>query len=595
MKRRYKFYLFVLIGLVGLFTILGLLYSYLAFTPTGYRRYEVRHAEAMRRVAEQLKPALAPIPESLSGAPNKPAGDSQKAVDLMAAIIQSGKVPLPYDKEAYYHDAGKWFSEGEFNRSTRLYDEYRANDFNPNPTTSFLEPGQEARSRILDSTKDIIGQSNSFSRISIPPSLVNNEKFLKALHGTLDQVDQLLLSPSWRVPDFKDFPEPYDEIDRFCCLASLSILRATLNNDGPKAASLLARYLEALRILHFGYLERRSIDFASLSRLFCILGELDQFPREGLVRANSVLSRMVLSPQQIDDLWKAMAARRKEVLGQRLEEDMDSFRENTMHYLLYGRAECFVARTFAPIAHKRIEELTMAYGKGDRAAIARAETYLQGVTRLMNISSSLVGERFSEYVSLSTDPFILEKINLQPHAQQFTLAATLYHRDHHRYPAAIQELIPSYLDASFKASAEIGGSVMPVESFYSRPVPYTDKLITAQKIYSRFQSEQHRYPTTLEELRPYAASPAEFESFKNYFIKNEARPLFCIFQSMTWNADQLRRTKNLGGPSVKSDDEIQQCITSGRGKFKEVTVVGFCPGQPLVQEGILKVLKQSSR
>jgi len=387
-------------------------------------------------------------------------------------------------------------------------------------------------------------------------------------------------------------------------LCAAAILRATWRGDGDKAARLLESWLEGTRLAHFrAYPQGIYGDSWRPIILIPLLFELvqtDQFPAEGFARVQAVLERTLLDEKALADFRVEYAVRWAEVLR----PDLKNIRpeENAWHYFFNGRVEGFVNAALRPALARQIDNLAVGWAQGDIARIENAENKLKALAWGLN-SKSIEDFywRFYGQGAISTDetPSSVARLSKSEIAfrkrrereenyskglgarfnqwvdmARLVCASARFRRAQGRCPESVAELVPTYLDAdmartSFGETTGPSASNRPfdiyaiykAESFEALRAPDGPKdtrsaLFRAVMMFAR--DHPKRFLTSAEELRPYAADDAQFESFRKCFVPIPAIPLFCRFHLNTWRRTSQRLPAEIDEGANSSNAQTAQ-------------------------------------
>lgn len=476
------------LGLAVLILIAALFYGWLAFAPTGYRQFKARHAEAINEADAFLRVR----PQASDGEPAKPATGLPQATPPPAARPDAVEVPSsplppadflaclaalsPYcrnsiNDEFYYRTGGMVWTEcilpdALFKDKIHLV----VGDASSPEVRKRDESSPEVRRLVLQALRT--GKTDPLSYASNSShKLADNQRKERwesqyPLHEALDKLETLLLEREWRFPAFRDFP--YSVIDRgteeFCQLSALAILRADLRGDGEKAARLLERHLEAMRILRLGTFPYTGAQ-SSLSMFYVhgtnyflaaslALAAAPAIPRERLGQAGAILDRSLLSYETLTKLLRAFAIRSQDDLQAGRVQPKPGFFNRFSYALL------------KPVAARAAQNVTMWWAeqwtKSDLDRVSRS-SYQRGVDCLSLMKSLMPPLEGSNFLSNSDSFFSLSSINEDVHLTQLVQATMLWRRDHGRYPESIHELIPAYLDRTFFPASAVGWAVYRYE------------------------------------------------------------------------------------------------------------------------------------
>jgi hypothetical protein len=153
----------------------------------------------------------------------------------------------------------------------------------------------------------------------------------------------------------------------------------------------------------------------------------------------------------------------------------------------------------------------------------------------------------SAFSSMKLDEVSPDDFN-EPIAQvRLAFAAARYRREHGRYPASVEEMIPRYLGETFKPNSERFWTLVRMEPLHTvvETTPYDQKTVlkTPQTstswstawwcvdppssftqvlaAYADDPRNEGRIPENLEDLKPYAKPDTDLAEFAPYFIQTD--------------------------------------------------------------------------
>jgi len=256
MSKRAKFWLRVLAVCAGLFAILLLIYCYLAFAPSGYKRFEREHAGSIERAQIILTRASAPQVESEQHSSAAPAqkGDSIPSENSQPDFVDQ----LDELGDAYLDNGGYALFHGRLFPPTGRVSLY-VDEFGLNAQGEFSEWPRDlakaAREKILWRVRerlifDADWEAAGLAAYRNTPGATdpNENPFVDGLPGFLDDVEDFLLKNEWRIPDYYMSKEelwgwPLYSINSG--YLPLAVFHAAVRNDPETAAWLLKRSFDA--------------------------------------------------------------------------------------------------------------------------------------------------------------------------------------------------------------------------------------------------------------------------------------------------------------------------------------------------------------
>ena len=634
----------VIVALVAL-AVLGVVYCYLAFAPTGYRQVEAGYKKAVERINESARLAPSgterPIAQAAMDAPG--AGDATSSASSQDAS-RLGNRPSMTEIGRLFEDL--YFAYSFMNTQSLSWTDSPSFSNHSLPCAELAEcdwfalatMASKARQSTIASVKRSIPYDSLRRREELdnpfqgPPGTASRAEVVRIAGLELDQIRSILLDPSWDTTTYEDLPSEIHHLSAVANPLELAILRALQRGEAQEASQLLERAIrvESLAVIAQFPSAVTASDSAEaarqMARVLFDIAQMDSFPEEGLARAAAALERWKLAPEQIADLRVAFFHRMKERLLTELDRhDAANFEMNGWHLFLDGIPERAVTAALKPVLAKQIEEFAVAMASGDTRATAPAEKQMELLKRLMNLSAGSdlkhLARGYPE--APSGNPLLaqLQLLGMESRAKAkplndaidfacFVLAGERFRRDHGQYPKAVEEMMPQYLDASFRPTSDTVWAIACLEPFQSLMIPrvkeYNNKEPYAMAV-SRYRKDWHEHgkqgnfnPETIDDLRPSASSDAEWDSFRSRIERHEGRPIFMRFNRRielndTWNrfrnqspGDYPSLPKELGGLSF--EEEIKRELKEASECFEAVV---FVPRYPLMKDQFLEFLKEA--
>ena len=501
--------------LIALGVILGvpaLTFLYLAFGPTGYSRLEQKCAPSVQRMDALMQPAPmartgvttetadagARRPASPGSALMERAKDPSKTnfIGVVFGIYASG-VKLERKAPGLFTSAFGAMLPDCFDKASVLILANQTGTMTAPPSISQLptdmvatmRAAQAAARQMVQTSTDLGATMDAAARQVVQKRLDDHKRELasapatsrslpiapedfpsikKELSIALDEVDRLLLDCEWEIPPLAEFPSFAGCLEKVSGLSWMAILRAHLSGDDEKAARLLARYADALRIVQISLGPCLHEDVSPLAYAHaCIfmLGEQDNFPMKALSETSGTLERTRLTREQIQDSKMAWGARLEHELAALDAMPLPSSARGSFDFM---KTRARVMSKFFEALICRDSERALAgmldpAHEGVNGALARLEIWDAATNYLavpvkfrVNLSGpfgSPTGKtspildlyRFARGMNDIGDPEDADYARV-------ILAAVCYRRDQGRYPRSIEELSLRYLDGNAASS-----------------------------------------------------------------------------------------------------------------------------------------------
>lgn len=480
MKHRWKRYGILLILVL---IVLGLAYSEM-FAPTGYSKVESRGTEAHHRIEDSLRAALAARGRKAEPQ-TSPKTAQASAPGERAQATSTGEVDFCEtlnDLTAEFRQqwSGKdnllwrllWMSAQPWSFSTS------EGNFIQDPRSGGLIPGPELKRRIFDiASSEFARREESFrlkeaelARLKRIWSGKEEKNFLPAMGQALDRTENLLLHPSWKLPERGKIDVTWFGLDQF---ATLAIMRAAMRNQPEKVVDLTTHFVELTcarakspnGAMIPGYFDFPGI-YNSIQDSLMKLDHLQRVPGEGMERVRTLLDRFKLSPDELADRKLIYIQGIRESLQAGLAKLEFSNKSNTWHRLLGGFPEYLVRRPLYYVARRDIDQTVAAWVEGKEAETQALLRKLTTTGMLMNLESD-------SWISSDMNPLLTSsrdlEVGLYDHRDltRFMLAAVRYRQAHGKYPDRVEDLIPGFLDPSFADANESTWLILGDES---RPI-----------------------------------------------------------------------------------------------------------------------------
>ncbi|MEN6624968.1 MAG: hypothetical protein ABFD69_01935 [Candidatus Sumerlaeia bacterium] len=396
-KKRIIFLIFAA-GL-ALALALGILYSWMAFMPTGYEEFH-KTAEAARERIKR-KTALGADAATSATIDQAPVGYT---------VGHNGKSGPPHKldffEELATFDSYKHLISGDINRN------YVGGGFaTPSEPIYFMAPRrrQLVGTTVFIDKKSVMGKSlwagleqerrdsvmrmrSGFRRVTLTTPTTEQVRFFNQY---LDKFERFLLRPRWNVPAEGIYPGNF-LIER---LALFAIARASMSGDQGRAMAILDGYLKAQ-----GVLLARASAGPSVTELFFGLAELPDFPAEGWLRARRALDAMRLAESDIADMRRVCAEDFFNGISAELTRGDFQKMGNMWHFLYGGKIESIANTALLPVALRKAEQMALSISRADTAACEREQSELRAIMGLMNSRDSRIDQYYemrSKIVSIS--------------------------------------------------------------------------------------------------------------------------------------------------------------------------------------------------
>lgn len=368
----------VAIGVGGIVMLLAMVYSYLAFMPTGYGKFESAAGTAQERVTRMAQPRV-DFHESM-------------ATSTQSRIETRGAAPVATPlSEVDFIKAVADFNSVE---ALRQDDSVRVLlHVNQQPVAfgvNWLKPNEPEPGRPIWSSLE--PDHCAYMIRYIPSIFHEGEKTaatagqIKKFLGRLDEVEDFLLRRKWTIsPQSEFYQHEYHEL--FSRLALYAIARASLNHDQDRAMKILARFLEAERIVRVHDHDRGDgwNDSDDIAVVLFGLAELPDFPAQGWDRARAELERMRMSEAELADLRRARASLYHNIMVERIKRQSLGHMENFWHFFYDGKVESAANKAIEPIMLRRLEGLSMAMGGDDYVEFDRMREQFHATMKYINV------------------------------------------------------------------------------------------------------------------------------------------------------------------------------------------------------------------
>ncbi|MCE5230014.1 hypothetical protein LLG95_10515 [bacterium] len=489
---------FIFLVVVAVFCgLMFLIYSWFAFAPTGYSTIEARQAEAVKRIAEEMRPA--------AGAHR--ANEARQPVVRIIPLQDTGwTVTQPITQQCTLSCMELGMKGGasadELVAKTRalLPQIVQADGIQQYWRGGETGPVKTDQTALIDAVED---------------SLLNGACDLRMIPNALGN------------PNRPNVYEPFESVqngDRVLFLAADAVRRACKRNQPQKAADLLEKLTELTRQLHLNEFPNSSAHIAPLQILLMDLAHTMEFPAAGFERARAVLDRAHLDDAKLNQLKMAYIA---QVGGKQLEYIRDmkiergqsgnaaavpktspsaklnsmqykNFQSNDYHFFMDGDVEKAGFNILKPVLMRAMEQGFVAMANGDPDGIVSAQDQVVTVCRWMNLQppdypvllplENFYAHNYYDLRNIKDDKSRIrrtlqkaaenwresalgDKFNEQIDITRFICAYAHFLRANDRLPASAAELIPKYLDASFAADKSMVYEIAQTKPFYAVTYP----------------------------------------------------------------------------------------------------------------------------
>lgn len=397
-KKRIIFLIFAA-GL-ALALALGILYSWMAFMPTGYEEFH-KTAEAAR---ERIKRKAAPGVDAATSA-------TIDQAPVGYTVGHNGKLGPPHKldffEELATFDSYKTMLSGDINRN-----EVGGGYVAPSEPMYFMarRRWQVAGATLYIDEKSVMGKplwagleqerrDSILSRVRLGFRRVTlttpTTEQARLFNRYLDKFERFLLRPHWYVSADGTYHGGL-LVER---LALFAIARASMSGDQERAMAILDGYLKAQ-----GVLLARASAGPSVTELFFGLAELPDFPAEGWLRARRALDAMRLAESDIADMRRVCTEDFFNGISAELTRGDFQKMGNMWHFLYGGKIESIANTALLPVALRKAEQMALSISRADTAACEREQSELRGIMRLMNSRDSRIDQYYemrSKIVSIS--------------------------------------------------------------------------------------------------------------------------------------------------------------------------------------------------
>jgi len=599
-KKTRKILRFAVIGCLLSFVVLGIIYSYLAFMPTGNPKLEKERAEAVKRM-DSLAQSSIPLLPAVVKPPDdeKPLDIRTKEKTFLKTIDDfeniSNAMMMELDQSGC--DAGwLYFSIGQHMTSsfTLFHTGVKQNK------SALSKLDAQNREKIhAEATLYMVSRKYREKRLNLQPCpTFPREK----LHDTLDKIETYLLTSSWSVESsemvsFSSFR------DGFFYLSILAIARASLCGEEEKSASLLEAYLKAYRILVL--LRDDEVIFRSRAPVALLLPtELKAFSGPGLARSQSILDSTFLSPEQSEDYIKAKAMDIKNKLQYYFKMEGRRLYHPNSKPAYRHKLNWLPWKVLKPIARRQVETAAICYIEGNKADMQRADKWLDLMKDIMwqcDIKVDWGWVRDQQLILLTQVSGLPRRLNRYNGFLKLFLATTRYKQDLSHFPEQIEDLVPAYIGKDFPASewgvCRIKEGYFPVCVFDKKSKDASDKE-PLKDIVRRFWANEKRLPISAEELRPYLSDPSKLDGFRNRFkwldetpVVYHISPIESLPDEYTQAKEEIKKILNyryLVTPEEKN--KIERLLVTSPSSIKTAKVVIMSVDYPLISEELKKML-----
>jgi hypothetical protein len=181
-----------------------------------------------------------------------------------------------------------------------------------------------------------------------------------------------------------------------------------------------------------------------------------------------------------------------------------------------------------PIMKRQIDKGAAAYAEGDLESLGRANWLFLKCDQMIDRPPYASGGGPGPFIYSSRAEY-----NQEPDFAWLMAAAADFRRGTGRWPEAISELTPDYLDASFFNEPDVFWEIVPMAS---RTIPVlTDRSEKEAVDYftilaDRYKAQHGKWPVSIDDLKPLAGEGADLEQFRGRFTELEGRPVFVMFR-----------------------------------------------------------------
>jgi hypothetical protein len=293
-------------------------------------------------------------------------------------------------------------------------------------------------------------------------------------------------------------------------------------------------------------------------------------PEEALDSVAAQLASWKLTPEEYRVLRTASFYEKREWQFLLLKETGPE--KNSWHYFLSGTPEKVVSRLAEPLLIRALDRQTEALIQLDVAGYGAAQKARKLAIRVLNFSDEDQVDQEELFKSL------WEEEKKQPDAfnrsiamTRFAFASARYRREHGRYPDSVTDLIPRYLDESFAPTSDRLWFIFKPEPFTALILPSSDDLpSSATQVlinYAQAPENKGKIPKSVDDLKPYAAPGTDLAPLAPCFVRIDECPVYGL---VVRNAPILEEEK---GPEAESGTDKGAGGTGSTGKDSQYPIL----------------------
>ncbi len=455
MKKRGKLYLCFFCTVLAVLLCLGMIYSWLAYRPTGYGEIAERAEESVERIKPMM--ALRP-PKTLLERTARHGPADRNPASLEASLsewhslwrqgserlsYQDRETSIPSKVSVWLWGARRWASVLKRTCGAGVIRDETGNALARIPadcdvTQSVRHATEDRRwfALIYESGLDL--DLSILSKANWPVLINTAEEILLRLPETADAIPEGL-ADSLLDYSFQD-------------LAFLAVARAAYRGQGDEASHMLDRLLETVRVSRLTRFPE-SISLHQVERSVFALGQMASFPVAAIRNALRICEDMILPPERYDDFHNAHLAKLKRDYelawnpGYLPGINRFDSPHNIVHYFWDGRVENAWQGLLRPVADGHVERFIKAYSEGDRDRMKECVGSLYLTLEAMNTSWHTPSHIWHLAVNRSIfDPDrSLTGFNAEARSTCVSIASVLYYRERGEWPASLDSLFPEYL------------------------------------------------------------------------------------------------------------------------------------------------------